>query len=64
MGEVRTKTLVSNPIAIGANPIEVDCLVDASSVMLMLPKDVVEKLSLPITGRAVVTLANETRDEM
>ncbi|NUO81806.1 retroviral-like aspartic protease family protein [candidate division KSB1 bacterium] len=64
MREVRAKTLVSNPVAVGANPIEVDCLVDTGAVMLMLPKEVVEKLDLPITGRAVVTLANETRDEM
>ncbi len=64
MREVRAKMLVSNPIAVGAHPIEVDCLVDTGAVMLMLPKDVVEKLGLTVTGKAVVTLANETHDEM
>lgn len=64
MGEVRTKAIVANPIASKAHPIEVDCLVDAGAVMLMLPIDVIDKLGISITGRAVVTRANENRDEM
>jgi clan AA aspartic protease len=65
MGEVRTKAIVANPVSgNGRHPIEVDCLVDTGAVMLMLPKDVVDKLNLAITGKAVVTLANEKRDEM
>lgn len=64
MGEVRTKIRVANPVIKKASSLELDCLVDTGAVMLMLPKDVVEKLGLAITGRAVVTLANETRDEM
>jgi clan AA aspartic protease len=65
MGEVRTKAIVANPVTgNGHHPIEVDCLVDTGAVMLMLPKDVVDKLNLSIIGKAVVTLANEKRDEM
>lgn len=64
MGEVRTKAVVANPIAANVHPIEVDCLVDTGAVMLMLPKDVVSKLGITITGKALVTLANEQRDEM
>jgi len=64
MGEVRAKAVVANPVKAGELPIEVDCLVDTGAVMLMLPKDVVSKLGIPITGRALVTLANEQPDEM
>ncbi len=64
MGEVRAKAVVANPIAANVHPIEVDCLVDTGTVMLMLPKDVVSNLGIPVTGSATVTLANEQRDEM
>ncbi|MDZ7290063.1 MAG: clan AA aspartic protease [candidate division KSB1 bacterium] len=64
MGEVRTKAIVANPIIKDAHPIEVDCLVDTGAVMLMLPKDVVNKLGIAIIGKALVTLANEKPDEM
>jgi clan AA aspartic protease len=64
MGEVRAKAMVANPITPGAHPIEVDCLVDTGAVMLMLPRDVISKLGIPIVGKAVVTLANEKSDEM
>lgn len=64
MGEVRVKAIVANPIKDETKPIEVDCLVDTGAVMLMLPRDVVKKLAISITGKAVVTLANEERDEM
>ena len=64
MGEVRSKAIIANPIKNGKAAIEVDCLVDTGTVMLMLPKDVIEKLSIPVIGKAVVTLANEDKDEM
>lgn len=64
MGEVRAKARVANPVKKKISSIELDCLVDTGAVMLMLPKDVVEKLDLVVTGKAVVTLANEARDEM
>lgn len=64
MGEVRTKAIVANPISANGHSIEVDCLVDTGAVMLMLPKDVIDKLGLSVTGKAVVTLANEERHEM
>jgi clan AA aspartic protease len=64
MGEVRTKAIVANPISSEAHPIEVDGLVDTGAVMLMLPRDVIDKLGISITGKAVVTLTNEERDEM
>ena len=64
MGEVRAKAMVANPVSPDAKPVEVDCLVDTGAVMLMLPKDVVDKLTLSIIGKAVVTLANDETDQM
>lgn len=64
MGEVRAKAIVANPIAANTSSIEVDCLVDTGAVMLMLPRDVINKLGIAITSKAVVTLANEQKDEM
>lgn len=39
-------------------------LVDTGAVMNLLPRDVVEYLGVPIEGTAVVTLADERREEM
>ncbi len=39
-------------------------LVDTGAVMNLLPRDVVEHLGVPIEGTAVVTLADERREEM
>ena len=64
MGEVRAKTLVANPLKPQLNPIELDCLVNTGAVMVMLPHDVIEKLEVAITGKAIVTLANDQAEEM
>ncbi len=64
MGEVRSKAIVVNPLAPKKTTLELDFLVDTGAVMMMLPKDVIHKLGIAITGKAVVTLANEERDEM
>ena len=64
MGEVRTEAVVENPITGDTSPIKVDCLVDTGAVMLMLPRDVIDKLRISIIGKAVVTLANEKTEEM
>lgn len=39
-------------------------LVDTGAVMSMLPQDVVEHLGVPIKGTAIVTFADERREEM
>jgi len=54
MGEVRAKTLVANPLKPQLHPIDLDCLVDTGVVMAMLPRDVIEKLEIAITGKVVV----------
>ena len=54
MGEVRAKTLIANPLKPQLNPIELDCLVNTAAVMAMLPRDVIEKLEIAITGKVVV----------
>ena len=41
----------------------VDGVVDTGAVMLMLPQNVVERLGLPIHGKAVVSCADERKEE-
>jgi len=64
MGEVRATIQVSNTLAPDTPAIELDCLVDTGAVMTLVPKDVLDKLGIPIIGRAVATLANEESEEM
>ncbi len=64
MGEVRVKVSAANPVRPKADAVDLDCLVDTGAVMMMLPRDVIDKLDVEVTGRAVVTLANETSEEM
>jgi clan AA aspartic protease len=64
MREVRAKALVANPLKPQLHPIELDCLVDTGAVMAMLPRDVIEKLEIAITGKAIVMLANDQAEAM
>ncbi|MFO1433874.1 MAG: clan AA aspartic protease [Candidatus Competibacteraceae bacterium] len=64
MGEVRTKCLIGNPLKPGSALLEVDALVDTGAVLPLLGRDIVDKLGLAITRKAIVTLANETSEEM
>ena len=64
MSEVRAKCLIGNPLKPGSTPLEVDALVDTDAVLPLLGRDIVDKLDLAITRKAIVTLANETSEEM
>jgi hypothetical protein len=64
MGEVRARCIVGSPLNPGLAGIEIDALVDTGAVMPLLGKDIVDKLQVPITRRAVVTLADDTAQEM
>ena len=64
MGEVRIKCLIGNPLKPGSAPLEVDALVDTGAVLPLLGRDIVDKLDLAITRKAIVILANETSEEM
>jgi clan AA aspartic protease len=64
MGEVRTRCLIGNPLNLSVKPLEVDALVDTGAVMPLLGKDIIDKLEVQVTRRAVVTLANDTSQEM
>jgi clan AA aspartic protease len=64
MGEVRARCIVGNPLNPGLAGIEIDALVDTGAVIPLLGKDIVDKLQVPITRRAVVTLADDTAQEM
>ena len=74
MGEIKVSVDIENARArflsetreYAATPIRrriVDVLVDTGAVMLMLPQDLVEELGLRITGKVLVTYADERREE-
>ena len=64
VGEVRATPRVSNPLRDDSPVIELDACIDTGAVMLLLGRDVVDKLGVPIIGKAIVTLADESRQEM
>nr|VFK10235.1 MAG: hypothetical protein BECKLPF1236A_GA0070988_100346 [Candidatus Kentron sp. LPFa]VFK28469.1 MAG: hypothetical protein BECKLPF1236C_GA0070990_100656 [Candidatus Kentron sp. LPFa] len=64
MGEVRTTLLLANTLDASKPGLELDGLVDTGAVMPMLPRDVIDKLEIPIIDKAIVTLANEKSEEM
>ena len=51
-------------MAIFVRRVEIDALVDTGAVMTLLPQDVVEALGLPIDGKVIVTLADESKVEL
>jgi len=64
VGEVRATPKVSNPLREDGPVIELDACIDTGTVMLLLGRDVVEKLGLKSIGKAIVTLADESKQEM
>ncbi len=64
MGEIRINAMVANPLKPDKPAIEIDCLVDTGAIMPMLSRDVVDKLELGVTGKAIVTLAADKSEEM
>ena len=64
MGEVRVNPKVSNPLVTDGPVLELDACVDTGAVMMLLGQDIVEKLNLKIIDKAIVTLADESRQEM
>ena len=63
-GEVRATILIRNPLALAGPTLEIDACVDTGAVMLLLGRDVVERLGLTITGKAGVILADDSKQEM
>jgi predicted aspartyl protease len=64
IGEVRAIAKIHNPLIPEGPVLEIDACVDAGAVMLLLGRDVVERLDLKITGKAVVILADDGKQEM
>ena len=64
MGEVRATTKIRNPLVPDGPVLDIDACVDTGAVMLLLGRDVVERLDLKITGKAVVILADDSKQEM
>lgn len=74
MGEIRTKVLMRNFVSVVAakkgyvkasdiQSVKLDMVVDTGAVMILLPQDIVEKLDLEISGKVVVTYADERKEE-
>lgn len=74
MGEIRSKVLLRNFASVIAaergyikegdiQSARLDMVVDTGAVMILLPQDVVEKLNLKISGKVVVTYADERKEE-
>lgn len=64
MGEVRAIAKVRNPLQTNGVVLDLDACVDTGVVMLLVGRDIAERLELPIIGRAIVTLADDSRQEM
>jgi len=64
MGEVRAIVKVGNPLKADGVVLELDACVDTGAVMLLVGRDIAERLELPMMGRAIVTLADDSRQEM
>jgi|GEM_PF-226991 len=72
MGEVKTKIYLENASDIilkeegykkDVRALEVEALIDTGAMMMMLPQDIVEKLGLKKKGSAIVTYADERKEE-
>ncbi|MBI5529067.1 MAG: retroviral-like aspartic protease family protein [Deltaproteobacteria bacterium] len=75
MGEIRVKVQLENSddlrelkrAKISKKKVRratVEALVDTGAVMMLLPEDLVDKLGLEVTDKAVVALANEEKVEL
>jgi predicted aspartyl protease len=64
VGEVRATPKVRNPLLQDSPVLELDACVDTGAVRVWLGREVVEKLELPITGKAVVILADDSQQAM
>lgn len=57
-------TAQKNGDAAEVRALKIQALVDTGAVMNLLPQDVIEYLGVPIVDSAIVTLADERREEM
>ena len=64
MSEVRASPKVSDPLREDGPVIELDACIDTSAVVVLLGRDVAEKLELKSIGKAIITLADESEQEM
>ncbi len=64
MGEVRANSQVRNPLVLDGPVLELDACVNTGAVMLLLGRDIVDRLELSINGQAVMTLADDSKQEM
>jgi hypothetical protein len=58
---VRVTAKVRNPLLPKGVILEIDACVDTGAVMLLLGRDVIDRLELKIAGKAVVVLADDSK---
>jgi clan AA aspartic protease len=75
VGEIRVKVRLKNDGDLfesrqgrlgdkGIRAAEIDALVDTGAVMMLLPRDLIERLGLDVFDRTTVTLADEQKIEL
>lgn len=68
MGEIRVRVKLENAGDIilkqKIRTADIEAIVDTGVVMSLFPQDLVESLRLDITGKTIVTLADETKREL
>jgi predicted aspartyl protease len=64
MSEVRATVKVNNPLKVDGVVLELDACVDTGAVMLLVGRNLAERLELPMMGRAIVTRADDSCQEM
>jgi len=64
VGEVRADVRLSNPLDPDGPILELDACVDTGAVMVLVGRDIIDRLGIAVTDRAVVTLADDSKKEM
>ncbi len=64
MGEVRAQVIASNPLDPDSPELVLDACIDTGAVVVLIGHDIADRLGLSDMGKAVVTLADDTKKEM
>ena len=64
MGEVKVQCQLSNPLKPGGGELSVNALVDTGAVMVLVGRDIADKLGLRPLGKTVAILADESKLEL
>ena len=64
MGEVKVQCQFSNPLSTQENVLNVSALVDTGAVMVLVGRDIADKLRLRPLGKTVAILADDSKIEL